>query len=81
MRTHQLAQNFIEPGDLDLFQVTDDVEWAANYLAQWHEQHMAGQETAPEAPAAWQTVTAEGTTTGKSPRKEVKPKGYEDLLR
>ena len=82
MDTHQLARKFIDPDDMGLFQITDDVEWVARYLVEWHEQRAASRVAAPEPhPAAWKTVTAEGTTTGKSPRKAAGPKGYEDLLR
>jgi len=82
MRDHQLAPGFIDADNLKLFQITDDVEWTANYLARWHEKHAAEEAAQAEPHAiAWDSVTAEGTTTGKSPRKDVQPGGYEDLLR
>ena len=82
MRRHQLAPNYISAEDLDLFQITDDVEWTANYLAEYHRKQLEALEAEREGLlAAWQTKTAEGTTTGKSPRPEVETKGFEDLRR
>ena len=72
MRRHQLAPNYISAEDLDLFQITDDVEWTANYLAEYHRKQLEALEAEREGLlAAWQTKTAEGTTTGKSPRHTV----------
>jgi predicted Rossmann-fold nucleotide-binding protein len=84
MRTHQLGkQEYISPSDLDLFQITDDVDWAAKYLAESYKHHLAKPaEPAPDVPAApWTDVTAEGTTAGKRPQPRKRPKGYEDLAR
>ncbi|MCP4250224.1 MAG: TIGR00730 family Rossman fold protein [bacterium] len=85
MRQHQLQAGYISEEDLDLFQVTDDVAWAGEYLARWHEEHIAAREAEPKPSAAWQSVTAEGTTTGKSPRvrrpSPGRPAQFEDLNR
>ncbi len=83
MRTHQLDRDqYISPGDLDLFQITDDVQWAADHLAQCHDDHVkkvAAAAESQESPLPWTTVTAEGTTTGKSPQPRQRRRGYEDL--
>jgi len=84
MRGHQLTRDYINPDDLKLFEITDDVAWTADYLAEFHRQHEAAKVTAqPEAAPAppWQAVTAEGTTVGKSPMGAPATKGYEDLRR
>ncbi|MHC4609224.1 MAG: LOG family protein [Planctomycetota bacterium] len=83
MRQDQLQSNYISPEDLDLFQISDDVEWVADHLAQCHQEQIEGETgEAKGVPAAtWQTVTAEGTTTGKSPRAGAPRKGFEDLRR
>ena len=63
----------------------DDVAWVGDYLAHWHEEHVAAREAEPKPSAAWQSVTAEGTTTGKSPRSRRPSPGrrtrFEDLDR
>jgi len=82
MRANQLAPDYISPEDLDLFQVTDDVDWAAQHLADWHDRHVNGLKAAAETEAPrWRVVTAEGTMTGKSPRTTPRPGSFEDLRR
>ena len=82
MKQHQLGDNYIDDTDLELFKITDDLEWAADYLAESHRQHLAAvAEEEKAAPAAWRTVTAEGTTTGRSPQAPRRRGGYEDLRR
>ena len=82
MRQTQLGPDYVSPEDLDLFQITDDVEWTADHLAQCYRQHLEAPEAELEAPpAAWQTMTAEGTTTGKSPHAGTEGKSFEDLRR
>ncbi|MHC4089497.1 MAG: LOG family protein [Planctomycetota bacterium] len=83
IQTDQLQSNYISPEDLDLFQISDDVEWVADHLAQCRQEQIEGETgEAKGVPAAtWQTVTAEGTTTGKSPRAGTPRKDFEDLRR
>ena len=84
MRQHQLDEaDYISPGDLDLFKVTDDIAWAADYIAESYQKHLRDSARQVEADARepWSRVTAEGTKTGKSPRSPRKTKGYEDLSR
>lgn len=82
MRGNQLDRNgYISAEDLDLFRITDDVGWAAQYLAESYENHVQKQtaQRAEEPTAAWNTLTAEGTTTGKSPQPRRRTKRFEDL--
>ena len=82
MRVNQLTRDYIEADDLELFRITDDIEWTADYLAEWHDKHVGGAEEEPEEPAPeWYGVTAEGTKTGRSPRLGGPTAGYEDLKR
>ncbi len=81
MRKHQLdRQGYISPEDLDQFRITDDVRWTADHLAECYQQHLRKQAAKSEdAREPWKAVTAEGTTTGKSPRVPRRRKRYEDL--
>ena len=84
MRRHQLGtHNYISPGDLDLFQITDDVDWVARHLAECYQNYLQAQAAQPadEPSPPWTIVTAEGTTTGKTPYPQRRPRGYEDLAR
>ena len=67
---------YISPSDLDLFTVTDDVEQAAQQVADHYQQHMARVPTAVRP-----QVTAEGTHTGRQPRHPRMAAPYEDLNR
>ena len=75
IKQHLLASPaYISPSDLDLFTVTDDVEQAAQQVADHYQQHMA------QVPTAVRTqVTAEGTYTGRQPRHPGMAAPYEDL--
>ncbi len=83
MGEHQLKPDYISTSDLDLFQITDDVDWAADHLAKCHRKHLEAQQAEQDVPpsAPWKTMTAEGTTTGKSPRGHRPGPNYEDLRR
>jgi len=82
LRRHQLAAGYIAAQDLDLFQITDDVEWTAEHLAQCHQKRLTEQASAQQrVPAQWETATAEGTTTGKRPKPFTRSRCFEDLQR
>lgn len=67
MRTHQMDRNrFIDPEDLGLCTVTDDIAWAAETISAHRRPTPAGQ---PAAPSPMFAPTAEGTVTGVAPRK------------
>lgn len=66
MRRHQLEQHqYISPEDLDLFTITDDVDVAAQTVADSY--HKCAEALAAQA-ASGVEVTAEGTVTGKRPQ-------------
>ncbi len=79
MKTHQLGENgYISASDLDLFHVTDDVKWAAQHIADEYSTHLdARKGEAVPTPG----LTAEGTYTGRPPRRRATDKPYEDLSR
>lgn len=66
MRTHQLGEGYISKPDMDLFEITDDVIWAADRIAE-HFAQRAEAESAQDRHAP--EVTAEGTFTGLQPRR------------
>ena len=75
MQQHQLGDPaFISPDDLSLFTVTDDIEQAAQQVADSYQQHVA-----QPPPAARAQVTAEGTYTGRQPRRPGMAAPFEDL--
>ncbi len=75
IKTYQLAeQAYISPEDLDLFEVTDDVVWAADRIAEHHKRTTADAERATGT-----QVTAEGTFTGRQARRPAGQTFYEDL--
>ena len=80
MRGHHMAErSYIAPGDLDLFEVTDDVGIAARIVADHYRQALEARDSATvEAPP---DVTAEGTITGRQPRKRRPSRPFEDLAR
>lgn len=68
MRRYQLEDHQrISPEDLDLFTVTDDVDWIADFLAEQYEQ--AARQIPAERPpgSEWDQLTAEGTVSRESP--------------
>ncbi len=79
MRKHQLGQHpYISGENLDLCEVTDDVVWAADRIAEHYNQQIEARkgETAPGP-----HVTAEGTFAGREPRRTTPGGPYEDLTR
>ncbi|MFQ5491506.1 MAG: TIGR00730 family Rossman fold protein [Phycisphaerae bacterium] len=82
MREHQLNNSeYISASDLDLFQITDDVAWVADHLADSYRTLLEEREAeeSRQEQAGQPDVTAEGTTTGKSPLPRPRPGTYEDL--
>ena len=72
MRKHQLESGaYIGKEDLDLFTITDDVEWTADLLAKHAETLLcaAQEETAPSELEGemWRRPLADGTRVGKPP--------------
>jgi uncharacterized protein (TIGR00730 family) len=69
MKTYQLEKHgWISPGDLNLFTVTDDVDWVPAFIAEQY-RLAAAQIPAERLPGSeWDEVTAEGTMTGRDRR-------------
>jgi len=79
MRKYQMGRYpYIAEGDLDRCQVTDDVGWAANRIAEYYEKHLAGEAAQAKSESA---MTAEGTWAGSQPQRPAKPRPFEDLDR
>ncbi|HNQ24052.1 MAG TPA: TIGR00730 family Rossman fold protein [Phycisphaerae bacterium] len=75
IREHQLGvPGYVSTEDLDLFEVTDDVVWAAQHISEVYERNVAQRKTALRAP-----LTAEGTVAGRQPRRPGMAMPYEDL--
>ena len=75
IRTHQLGTpNYISPEDLDLFTVTDDIDWVVEQVAKYHQEAVATPAAARDA-----RLTAEGTETGRQPRRRDMAAPFEDL--
>ncbi len=67
IRQHQLSENaFISEGDLDLCEVTDDVEWAGKRIADHYDGIIESRE-GETVPVPY--LTGEGTVTGQQPRR------------
>lgn len=80
MKTNQLdAHGYISPEDLDLFTVTDDVEWIPSFVAEQYQEALR-QVPAQRPPGGeLDPLTAEGTITGREPRIRATPNPYNDL--
>jgi len=65
MRDHLAKNEYIGQSDVDLCHVTDDLEWAAQRIAEFYEAY--SKPTATPEPEA--QVTAEGTRAGTHPRR------------
>jgi uncharacterized protein (TIGR00730 family) len=79
MRQYQLdANEFISPNDMNLFQVTDDVQHAANIIEENYQRELERLEAEASSQASPATsYTAEGTFTGRQPPHpgETRPPG------
>jgi hypothetical protein len=71
VRRHQLSAGYVSEGDLNLFTITDDVEWTVQHLCQCHDKMLAEHLRAPreEQRKPWVRTTAEGTREGRQPRR------------
>jgi len=70
MKRCQLKDHdYIGQEDLSLFTITDDVSWVAGFIAEQYERAL--NELPPQAPPGepWDSVTAEGTMAGRTPRR------------
>jgi uncharacterized protein (TIGR00730 family) len=68
VREHQLERNqYIDPGDLQLCKLTDDVIEAADYIAEQTAQYLARAKEAERAPDPASRPLAEGTIAGRPP--------------
>jgi len=77
MKRHQLEEfGYISEEDLVLFEITDDVDWAAERIAQHHQQRV---ERMKDDGAHEPGKTAEGTYFGRQPHRPAKGGAYEDL--
>ncbi len=78
MRAAQLEQHgYISAGDLDLFEVTDDVAAAAAHIGQRYRASGGTGETRDPV----RRMTAEGTYTGREPQRPRGQGPFDDLLR
>lgn len=79
VRKHQLDEHaYVSPEDMDLFEITDDIAWAANHIKEQYDKHIADASTAARLA---EDLTAEGTYTGRQPRRATTRGTYEDLAR
>jgi predicted Rossmann-fold nucleotide-binding protein len=80
MREYQLGEHpYISEEDLEIFEITDDVKWAAQVIADHYAATLEARrgETVPVP-----YLTAEGTVTGREPQKPASAVGpFEDLSR
>ena len=82
MRKYQMGRfAYISEGDLDRCEVTDDVSWAANRIAEYYETYLAAEATRSGDESARTSETAEGTLAGTQPQRPVTPRPFEDLAR
>ncbi|MCP4593435.1 MAG: TIGR00730 family Rossman fold protein [bacterium] len=82
MRTYQLENNqWISPEDLDLFTITDDVEWVPAFIAEQYAAALEQQPAEAPGPGKHDELTAEGTKDGRDPRPRRGPASYDDLQR
>jgi len=82
MRKYQMGRYpYISDGDLDRCQVTDDVSWAANRIAEYYENHLVAEAARAGIESARTAETAEGTLAGTQPQRPVTPRPFEDLAR
>lgn len=77
MKRYQLEEfGYISEEDLVLFEITDDVDWAVERIAQHHQQRV---ERMKDDGAHEAGKTAEGTYFGRQPHRPAKGGAYEDL--
>ena len=82
MKTYQLGDfGYVSPEDLDLFTVTDDVEWVPAFIAEQYRQAVQKIPTQPPPGSEWDYMTAEGTMTGRDAGVRKGPSPYNDLQR
>lgn len=73
----QVVKGYIAADNLNLFQVTDDVELAAETIAENYQQALREQEAASSDLRS--VITAEGTRRGHEPNRPVADHRYDDL--
>jgi uncharacterized protein (TIGR00730 family) len=78
MKTFQLGGRYISRPDLDICEITDDVVWAANRIAEHFKQRSEAEPTAGVDPL---NMTAEGTYAGRQPQRPAPGTPFEDLSR
>jgi uncharacterized protein (TIGR00730 family) len=66
MRAHLLQSGYISHIDLDLCEITDDITWAAQRIAEVYHARMVTVVPAPSLPQ--DAPTGEGTITGRQPQ-------------
>ena len=76
MKTYQLeTHGWISPEDMDLFTVTDEVDWIPEFIAEQYRKSL--EQGPPEQPrgSGWDDITAEGTVSGLDvrPRRKRPP--------
>lgn len=78
MRKHLLGKtDYISENDLMLCEITDDVDYAAQRIAERYHAYAAAQSAAARTAAR----TAEGTVVGSQPQRPGAARPYEDLSR
>ncbi len=82
LRAYQLEKfHYISEPDLDIFTITDDMTWAADFIAE-EVARLAERKQAEEAEVAeWEQPLAEGTKRGRRPKPERKARRrpFDDL--
>ena len=83
LRKFQLEKyGYISDPDLDLFTITDDVEWAAEHIADEVEKLLARERELEAQGAEWERPLADGTKVGKRPQPKRRPhRPFDDLQR
>lgn len=67
MRRSPVQLGYLDPDDLAICEVTDDVPWAVNRIVTSHRPPVDERAAPPEAQHPHQQITAEGTRTGQPP--------------
>ncbi len=79
MRKYQLGERgYVSEEDLEFCEVTDDVVWAAQRIADHHRLHVEAHKGEAEPGPL---MTAEGTFAGREPQRPTSAGPYEDLAR
>lgn len=76
MQEHLLQTGYISPVDIDLCEITDDVTWAAQRIAENYRERMSAESEAPST--QHEAPTGEGTVTGRQPQHTLRSDGVSE---